>query len=380
MHSETVTKSEITFSGGNTFNFDDLDKIEGILQQVPPAEDEEEKQPEETQQDQPPIEPEPMKLPEPLQVQPILTKSVVPERQFATKGGRRHAPPLPKLTVNVQQPWMGQQAQWAPQQPQHVKPKAVRKNKATLAQEEEYLPPGEERKRKRKRRQEERRALKGGFGAGLSVMKRTPARSARQMFTALSRPIAPKWIECCACGKWRKIPGDVQESQIPDPFVCANNIWDHCRQSCEIPQEEYVEEEPDQGGYAQHDDYAPRPRKRRRTYASRSSHSIEDILNDHSDPEYAMRRKQFYDELTVFLGRQPEVNQLCGKPVDLYHLYTETSNRGGYERVCDGKAWRQIFRTLPQFQDSHTSASYALKKMYRRNLLEYENHHLGQQA
>ena len=56
-------------------------------------------------------------------------------------------------------------------------------------------------------------------------------------------------------------------------------------------------------------------------------------------------------------------NLLCGAPVDLYQLFTETTGRGGYEQVCTSKQWREIFRQLPQYSQTHTSASYALKKM-----------------
>merc|ERR1711964_681854 len=63
-----------------------------------------------------------------------------------------------------------------------------------------------------------------------------------------------------------------------------------------------------------------------------------------------------------FLQRPPDVNLLCGAPVDLYQLFTETTGRGGYEQVCTSKQWREIFRQLPQYSQTHTSASYALKK------------------
>ena len=40
--------------------------------------------------------------------------------------------------------------------------------------------------------------------------------------------------------------------------------------------------------------------------------------------------------------------------------------------VTEYKKWREIYRGLPQYQESHTSASYALKRAYERNLYEYE--------
>jgi len=115
-------------------------------------------------------------------------------------------------------------------------------------------------------------------------------------------------------------------------------------------------------------------KKRNKTIRNSSTVSLSALLEntDGVDPQYAKERKQFYQALEQFIKRPPDVNLLCGAPVDLYQLYTETYNRGGYDAVCQAKQWRQIFRQLPQYSSTHTSASYALKKMYRKNLLDYE--------
>jgi hypothetical protein len=136
---------------------------------------------------------------------------------------------------------------------------------------------------------------------------------------------------------------------------------------------------------ARHDDdvddyYEPQPRKRKhskkrnKTIRNSATVSLSALLEnaDGVDPQYCKERKQFYDSLEQFMKRSPDVNLLCGAPVDLYQLYTETYNRGGFDQVCQSKQWRQIFRQLPQYSSTHTSASYALKKMYKKNLFDYE--------
>jgi len=136
--------------------------------------------------------------------------------------------------------------------------------------------------------------------------------------------------------------------------------------------------------YRDDDFYEPQQRKPRKTkkrngkyrHAVRNSAtvSLSALLenSDGVDPQYCKERKAFYDSLEAFIKRTPDVNLLCGAPVDLYQLYTETCNRGGFDAVCQAKQWRQIFRQLPQYSSTHTSASYALKKMYKKNLYDYE--------
>ena len=63
---------------------------------------------------------------------------------------------------------------------------------------------------------------------------------------------------------------------------------------------------------------------------------------------------------------------LCQKTVDLYHLWSEVTSRGGYDSVTENKRWREVFRALDNYNASHTSASYALKKCYTKVLGDYE--------
>ncbi len=46
-----------------------------------------------------------------------------------------------------------------------------------------------------------------------------------------------KWIQCCKCEKWRKVPYSIDEEQIPDSWTCEDNIWDGAYNACEVGQE-----------------------------------------------------------------------------------------------------------------------------------------------
>ncbi|MGA1531177.1 MAG: cysteine-tryptophan domain-containing zinc finger protein [Kiritimatiellia bacterium] len=46
-----------------------------------------------------------------------------------------------------------------------------------------------------------------------------------------------KWIQCCKCEKWRKVPYSIDEEQIPDSWTCQDNLWDSVYNSCEVDQE-----------------------------------------------------------------------------------------------------------------------------------------------
>ena len=43
-------------------------------------------------------------------------------------------------------------------------------------------------------------------------------------------------LQCYRCGKWRKLPQDVDEDELPDEWVCENNKWDPEYASCDVPQ------------------------------------------------------------------------------------------------------------------------------------------------
>ena len=46
-----------------------------------------------------------------------------------------------------------------------------------------------------------------------------------------------KWIQCCKCEKWRKVPYSIDEEQIPENWMCSDNVWDNVYNSCDVEQE-----------------------------------------------------------------------------------------------------------------------------------------------
>merc|ERR1719361_658512 len=90
------------------------------------------------------------------------------------------------------------------------------------------------------------------------------------------------------------------------------------------------------------------------------------------DKDIHRERILFYDEIYKCLGREPQINTLNSQIVDLYLLYNLVVERGGFRRVCDKKLWREVFRSLPQYTKSHTSASNTLKRIYQNNLEHYQ--------
>lgn len=50
-----------------------------------------------------------------------------------------------------------------------------------------------------------------------------------------------EWAQCDRCQKWRRLPGVVDVSQLPEKWYCEMNEWDSLRQSCDAPEE--VEDE-----------------------------------------------------------------------------------------------------------------------------------------
>eukprot|EP00193_Tetraselmis_chui_P002358 CAMPEP_0177752082 /NCGR_PEP_ID=MMETSP0491_2-20121128/727_1 /TAXON_ID=63592 /ORGANISM="Tetraselmis chuii, Strain PLY429" /LENGTH=212 /DNA_ID=CAMNT_0019267257 /DNA_START=364 /DNA_END=999 /DNA_ORIENTATION=+ len=49
--------------------------------------------------------------------------------------------------------------------------------------------------------------------------------------------VAPqKWVQCASCDKWRKVPYDLNDEDIPEDWACENNVWDEEHQSCSVSQ------------------------------------------------------------------------------------------------------------------------------------------------
>ena len=49
------------------------------------------------------------------------------------------------------------------------------------------------------------------------------------------------WVACDQCGKWRKLPGSVDASTLPDKWYCSMNQWDSLRNSCSVEEEVYLD-------------------------------------------------------------------------------------------------------------------------------------------
>ena len=46
------------------------------------------------------------------------------------------------------------------------------------------------------------------------------------------------WVECSACGKWRKVPPSIKVESLPEIWTCAQNHWDLAFARCSVPQED----------------------------------------------------------------------------------------------------------------------------------------------
>ena len=88
-----------------------------------------------------------------------------------------------------------------------------------------------------------------------------------------------------------------------------------------------------------------------------------------------IKSKQFLEELTKYYNRQGKDSFkypiVSGKNLDLYKLYKEVIKRGGYQVVFDNKQWKDVVGTLG-LPSTCTSASFTVKRHYKKYLLSYE--------
>ncbi|GLI58399.1 hypothetical protein VaNZ11_000099 [Volvox africanus] len=56
----------------------------------------------------------------------------------------------------------------------------------------------------------------------------------RQRF--IQRPEMQKWVQCNKCQKWRKVPYNVKDDDLPEDWECKHNTWDMRHASCLSPQ------------------------------------------------------------------------------------------------------------------------------------------------
>ena len=87
------------------------------------------------------------------------------------------------------------------------------------------------------------------------------------------------------------------------------------------------------------------------------------------------RARRFNEELIKFYNNQGKDSFkhpiVSGKNLDLYKLYNEVIRLGGYQSVLDNKQWKDVV-TILDLPSSCTSASFTVKRHYKKYLLAYE--------
>ncbi len=49
------------------------------------------------------------------------------------------------------------------------------------------------------------------------------------------------WVACNRCDKWRALPSTVNAKELPEIWLCEYNTYDTKHNSCEVPEETYVQ-------------------------------------------------------------------------------------------------------------------------------------------
>lgn len=99
---------------------------------------------------------------------------------------------------------------------------------------------------------------------------------------------------------------------------------------------------------------------------------LEAVFDATGDDVYNAQRRKFYKKLQTWKGDLVTVSRLSHAPIDLYHLWVEVKRRGGFDNVTETKSWLPIFKTMPQYSPKATSASFSLKRIYIKSLLDYD--------
>eukprot|EP00944_MAST-04C_sp_MAST-4C-sp1_P005544 g5544.t1 len=153
------------------------------------------------------------------------------------------------------------------------------------------------------------------------------------------------WVQCSMCLKYRRLPRSIRISDLPKVWFCRYNKYDPSRAECRAPEEQF-------------------------TY---SDDDIKRISDDHDNLSFLDKLRHYYD----VTGKVVRLRSLTlgGRELSLYRLYNEVQARGGCAQVMSEKGtWAKIFRALENYSKTETSASFRLKNIYRKYLLEYENH------
>jgi len=76
------------------------------------------------------------------------------------------------------------------------------------------------------------------------------AKAATSPTTASTEPFVPppsnfivkntNWVMCnhTDCGKWRKIPSNVDVDNLPEQWYCTDNVWDSLHNCCDADEEQ----------------------------------------------------------------------------------------------------------------------------------------------
>lgn len=86
-------------------------------------------------------------------------------------------------------------------------------------------------------------------------------------------------------------------------------------------------------------------------------------------------RREFLRDLRRLIegsGQRFKVPTFCGRELDLFRVYREVQQRGGFAAVCENKRWREVCRALNVDLEGQTSASNIIKRNYEKLLLEFE--------
>jgi len=154
-----------------------------------------------------------------------------------------------------------------------------------------------------------------------------------------------KWVQCNMCLKYRRLPSSVSVSELPKMWFCRYNKYDPHLADCRASEEQFT----------YYDDH------------------VKELSDDHDTLAFLDKLRHYYD----VTGKVVRLRSLTlgGRELSLYRLYNEVQARGGCAQVMSEKGtWAKIFRALENYSKTETSASFRLKNIYRKYLLEYENH------
>ena len=97
--------------------------------------------------------------------------------------------------------------------------------------------------------------------------------------------------------------------------------------------------------------------------------------------KYKSDKKEFYKALYRFHPKLSNGGSIMDKPpvlahqeLDLYNFCILVLKCGGFHSVVENEGtWSRIFKALPNYSKTETSASYRLKRIYQKFLLDFQN-------